>query len=134
MYEPSQIGDLSLEYVKIKSHRRRVRLGGATAGYWIFCRIFQDYWQRVCLTMVDKNIVIAVSMKQNGVLTMSSGLACHPSPSSEKILSVRCGKVVMCSCISSKYCPRTQYVCMSLFCKDFEISIACMDFLKCVET
>lgn len=50
----------------------RVRLGGATAGYWIFCRIFQDYWQRVCLTMIDKNIVIAVSMKHTGLLTMSS--------------------------------------------------------------
>lgn len=28
---------------------------GYSAGF------FQDYWQRVCLTMIDKNIVIAVS-------------------------------------------------------------------------
>lgn len=43
----------------------RVRLGGATAGYWIF---YGSFFKTIgSLTMVDKNIVIAVSMKQNGV-------------------------------------------------------------------
>lgn len=137
----SQIGVLSLEYVKkFKSYR-----SWCAGGTWrrlsrvldFLQKFFRNYWLRVCVTMIDKNIVIAVSMnpKWNAYIVPETSLSIK-SVLGKKIVRAlwSTGKAVIC-CISSKYClPRTQDVCISQFCKEFDISIDCMNFHNCVET
>lgn len=81
--------------------------------------------------MIDKNIVIAVSMKRNGV---SPGHPCRPRKKDCPCAVVELEKPSCAAFPPSIASHERKIVCMSHFCKEFEISIACMIFLKCVES